>query len=254
MQIANSIPHRAIRATGRFWEIDAVRGIAVILMVYFHLMWNLFYFNVTTISVFTFEWQAFARTIGSTFTFLLGLSLAIRRERVIGELRSYLGRGVFIFGWGMFVSAATFVALGANQFVIFGILHLQGIALILCYLFARFPAWMNVLAGGMVVAVGTAIYTTAAPYPWLIPLGIQQEGRYMADYYPILPWLGPALFGVAAGKLFYVGGNRGFVLPAWGEVAFVRALRFLGRHSLVIYLVHQVIIIGMMILLGLAKL
>lgn len=253
MQIAKSIPRRVVRASTRYWEIDTVRGVVVILMVYFHLMWNLFYFRVTAISVFTFEWQAFARAIGSTFTFLLGLSLAIRRERVTGEFLPYLRRGLLIFGCGMLVSAATFVVLGANEFVIFGILHLQGVALILCYLLARFPAWVNVLLGVVVVIVGATIYNTLVPYPWLIPLGLQQQGRYMADYYPILPWFGPALFGVAAGKLLYPGGNRSFVLPEWGDFAPVRALRFLGRHSLIIYLVHQPIIIGVMFALNLAQ-
>ena len=252
MAIAQPLLQTQRRAAGRFWEIDTVRGIVVILMVYFHLMWNLFYWQVTTISVFTPEWQFFARSIGSVFTFLLGLSLAIRREKVTSEFLPYLRRGLLIFGCGLLVTVATLVAM-PQEYVIFGILHMQGVALMLAYVCARFPAWLNVLLGVLVVLIGNWMSIVFVPYPWLIPLGIQQAGRMMADYYPLFPWFAPALFGLAAGKLFYLRGSRSFALPDLGENLLVRGLRFLGRHSLIIYLAHQPIIIGVMLALGLAK-
>lgn len=253
MEIAQPLPQTQRRAAGRFWELDTVRGIVVILMVYFHLMWNLYYWQVTTISVFTPEWQLFARSIGSTFTFLLGLSLAIRYAKVAGEFQPYLRRGLLIFGCGLLVTLATFFVV-PEEYVIFGILHMQGVALILAYLCVRLPAWLNVLLGVLVLTIGNWMMNVFVPYPWLIPFGIQQAGRMMADYYPLFPWLAPALFGLAAGRLFYPAGRRSFALPELGENLLVRGLRFLGRHSLVIYLVHQPIIIGIMLAFGLARL
>jgi uncharacterized membrane protein len=66
----------------------------------------------------------------------------------------------------------------------------------------------------------------------------------MVDYYPLLPWGGAALLGVACGRLNYPDGRRRLSLPDLSAAAPVRALRFLGRHSLLIYLLHQPILLG----------
>jgi uncharacterized membrane protein len=68
----------------------------------------------------------------------------------------------------------------------------------------------------------------------------------------LLPWFGVALLGVAFGKIAYANGARRFALPELGSSAPVRVLRFLGRHSLVIYLVHQLVLQA--VLIGLMQL
>lgn len=253
MQLSSMLPKPSRRTASRYWEIDAARGLAVILMVYFHLMWNLYYFGVSQVDVFSAGWQGFARGIGSAFMLLLGLSLAIRREKVTGELGPYLRRAAQIFGCGLLVTAVTFVAM-PQEYIVFGILHLQGVALLIAYASARLPAWANVLGGLAAVAIGAAAANVFSPDPWLIPFGVQQYDRAMADYYPLFPWLAPALFGVATGKLFYPGGQRSFALPELGGAAPLRWLRFLGRHSLIIYLLHQPLIFAALALLGLGSL
>ena len=59
---------------------------------------------------------------------------------------------------------------------------------------------------------------------------------------PLLPWFGLILIGMACGSLFYPGGRRGFLLSA-AEPALARPFEFLGRHSLVIYFLHQPLIL-----------
>ncbi len=63
----------AARTRARLWEIDVARGVAVVLMVYFHLMWDLQFLGLSSVNVFSVPWQAFARGIGSSFAFLMGL-------------------------------------------------------------------------------------------------------------------------------------------------------------------------------------
>jgi uncharacterized membrane protein len=245
------------REQRRYWEIDAARGLAVILMVFFHLMWDLSYFRVTDVNVFSREWQVFARSIGATFTLLLGLSLALRREREqIAGLKGwlpFLRRGLWVFGFGMLVTLATYVTIGAG-FVVFGILHLQGLALILAYPFVRLPASVTGLAALSVFALGSYLNTLVAPFPWLIWLGVPEQSRAMVDYYPLLPWFGAALLGVMVAKLLYPSGVREFNLPAVEDMGSIQLLRFLGRHSLVIYLVHQPLLIAALIALGFGSL
>jgi uncharacterized membrane protein len=72
----------------------------------------------------------------------------------------------------------------------------------------------------------------------------------MVDFYPVLPWFGVALIGVFAGYSLYPNGQRRYAWPDLGRVAPVRGLRFLGRHSLLIYLIHQPLLIGLFIVLG----
>ena len=134
--------------------------------------------------------------------------------------------------------------------MIFGILHLLGLSMVLAYLFLRFKRWLNLIAGLMAIMVGIYFDPLAVSHPWLIWAGIKQIGRPMVDYYPLFPWFGIALLGLFAGGSLYPLGQLRFNLPDWGAVALIKGLRFLGQHSLLIYLVHQPILIGTFIVLG----
>ncbi|CVK32816.1 conserved protein of unknown function [Methanoculleus bourgensis] len=59
---------------------------------------------------------------------------------------------------------------------------------------------------------------------------------------PLLPWFGLVLIGMSCGYLFYPGGERGFSFRA-AEPTFARPFSILGRHSLLIYFLHQPLII-----------
>jgi uncharacterized membrane protein len=72
----------------------------------------------------------------------------------------------------------------------------------------------------------------------------------MVDYYPLLPWFGVALLGIFAGYSLYPQGQPQFGWPDVSKIPFVQSLRFLGRHSLLIYLIHQPILIGLLFVLG----
>ena len=129
-----------IKARYRFWEVDLVRGIAVIEMIYFHFMWDLSFFRISDVNMLSSGWQNFARSIGSTFIFVMGLSLTLTYNRAIakgggdGLFNKFLRRGLKIFAWGMLITVATYFFAG-RQFVVFGILHLLGATMILAYPF-----------------------------------------------------------------------------------------------------------------------
>ncbi len=242
----------------RLWEIDTVRGIAVVLMVFYHLVWDLAYFGAYSGTMYATAWQVLARGIGTTFIFLLGVSLTLRYDRLKPALSErqlfgeFLLRGAKIFGWGMVITAVTYLALGSG-FIVFGILHLLGLSTVLAYPFLR-SRWAGLVGGIVVIVLGVYLNQQLSASPWLIWLGVRQLGRHMVDYYPIFPWFGPALLGVFAGLTLYPGGAPRFTLPDLSGAAPVRGLSFLGRHSLVIYLVHQPIMLAILILLGVGSL
>ncbi|PKG31543.1 MAG: hypothetical protein CW742_12870 [Methanoregula sp.] len=119
-------------------------------------------------------------------------------------------------------------------------LHLIGISIILAPFFYRFGL-SNLLMGGICILIGLAIGNSPGP-AWLLPLGIHPAPFWSVDYTPLFPWFGVVLIGMGVGSLLYPDGTRRFSLPfslpGWSSV-----LEFAGKHSLVIYLVHQPIII-----------
>lgn len=239
----------------RLWEVDALRGIAIVEMVFYHFTWDLNYFGLIQTNLLGGPWQAFARSIASMFLLVLGISLTLSHTRAsrwaggTALFGKYLRRGGQIFGLGLLITLATYFFIGRG-FVIFGILHLLGASVVAAYPFLGRSRWVALLGGVLSIAVGAVLNTVAVSHPWLLWLGVKQYGRYMVDYYPFLPWFGVALLGVFAGYSLYPQGVRRFTLPDWSEAAPVRGLRFLGRHSLLIYLVHQPVLIGLFIGLG----
>lgn len=229
----------------RLWEVDTARGVAVAAMVYFHLMWDLQYLGLSTVNVFSTPWQIFARGIGTTFTFLLGLSLWLVATRLtpLSLWRYAVRRSITLVGLGLLVTLGTRLFVG-DAYVRFGILHLLGSMMVLCLPFIRAPLWLTCVIGIVMIALGAYLTTLRAPFPWLVTLGVAQAGVDMVDYYPLLPWGGAALLGVACGRVCYPGGRRWLALPEQGDLAPIKGLSFLGRHSLLIYLLHQPVLLG----------
>jgi uncharacterized membrane protein len=238
----------------RVWEIDVLRGLAIIQMVFYHFVWDLNYFGLVQQTLVVGPWQWFARSIATQFIFILGVSLTLSytyEQQKVGHTRlfgKYLRRGAKIFGLGLVVTVATYFFIGRG-FVIFGILHLLGASIALAYPFLKVNRWISLAAGVAVIIAGIYVDGLRSESPWLIWLGVKQYGIYMVDYYPVLPWYGLSLIGIFAGYSLYSGGRRGFRLPDWSHAAPARGLRFLGRHSLLIYIVHQPILIGLLTLL-----
>jgi uncharacterized membrane protein len=236
----------------RLWEVDALRGLAVVAMIFFHFMWDLWFYRLTYEDVVGPAWQTFARGIGSTFIFVLGLSVTLDYSRTTAKgLDTWartIKRGLLIFGCGLLVSIGTYFFVG-NEWVRFGILHHAGAAIILAYFFMRLPAVLVGLIGLAMIALGSFLSGQPGPSEWLVPFGLVPPGLNMVDYYPLLPWFGVALLGVAFGKTAYANGARKFSLPELGNIAPIRLLRFLGRHSLAVYLVHQLVLMGVLLAL-----
>ncbi|MCY3710642.1 MAG: heparan-alpha-glucosaminide N-acetyltransferase domain-containing protein, partial [Caldilineaceae bacterium] len=69
-------------------------------------------------------------------------------------------------------------------------------------------------------------------------------------YFPFPHWFAIFLIGVFVGTVFYEGGARKLPLPNLGGIFPFPVLQFLGRHSLVIYVIHQPMLIGLLLLTG----
>jgi uncharacterized membrane protein len=229
----------------RFPEIDAIRGIAILMMILFHTVFDLHFFNIAPVNVSTGFWRLFAMATATLFLLVVGISLVVSHARSAAKLsgfalvKKFLFRGAGIFALGLLVTVATWLYL-REGFIIFGILHLIGVSVMLSVLFFRFGKY-NILPGLLCIAGGFFIGNISGPV-WLLPLGIQPASFASVDYTPLIPWFGAVLVGMGMGEFLYSGGIRRFSAPHLPD-RIVRPLAFLGQYSLIIYLVHQPVII-----------
>ena len=242
------------RKVDRFWEVDAARGIAIIMMIVYHCTYDLDTLGGYHIQSTTGYLALFADVTAGLFLFLVGISLAISRTRtsltgwrLFGK---YLARGLRILAYGV-VLTVIFLALGMGV-VAFGILHLIGISIILAYPFLDLRI-TNLVLGTVIFVAGQYILAQDlySQSFWLLPFGVVPEGVVMPDYRPLLPWFGVVLIGLFFGNVVY-GGRP--AVPEDKAPVLARPLLPLGRNSLFIYLIHQPIIIALLAATGIVGL
>jgi len=243
-------PRAEPRSAGRtrYWEIDLARTVAIAMMVVYHAGYNVdFLVAGKDHDAFSGGWRALQVATGSLFLVLVGVSFTIsdaaaRRRGLdrVARFRKHAWRGLQIIGCGLIVTAVTWVVLD-DRFVRFGILHAIGASLVLAPFVARLGVW-NAPLGVVVILVGLAIQRGHIDVPGLFGVVWEPTGRAGVDYYPLMPWFGLVMLGIAAGTLLYPGGRPG----PWSARVRTSPPRWLtapGRHSLVIYLVHQPLLI-----------
>lgn len=218
----------------RIWELDALRGLSILCVIVIHLLFDLSYFAGLPI-------RAGAALLfvqqygGVVFVVLSGLCATLGRRS--------LRRGALVFACGMAVTAVTLgmVRLGmAGETVIirFGVLHLLGVCMMLWPLLRRLPVWCMAALGTVLVILGYWLMGLYVSPGWLFPLGLKTAAFYSADYFPLLPHLGWFLLGAVLGCTAYR--EKRSLLPRFPSGAVpVRFLRWCGRQSLWIYLLHQ---------------
>jgi uncharacterized membrane protein len=240
----------------RFWEVDAARGVAIIMMIVYHSAYDLDTLGGYDIQSTSGHWALFADLTAGLFLFLVGVSLAISRARasltgwrLFGK---YLARGLRILAYGM-VLTVVLLAFGMGV-VAFGILQLIGVSIILAYPFLGLRL-TNLVLGALIFAAGQYVLAQDlySESFWLLPFGVVPEGVVMPDYRPLLPWFGVVLIGLFFGNVVYGDGRRPAVLTDKTPVP-ARPLLPLGRNSLLVYLIHQPIVIALLAALGIVDL
>ncbi len=240
---------RAARAA-RLWEIDAVRGCAVLAMFAFHFAWDWAYVNGGALG---YSSRFYSGAIATTFITLLGVSISLDRGRVRRAggslLRRTAWRVALLGGSAALVTTFTWLVM-PGEFVYFGILHLLAVCTLLVGLTAGLGTWVNALLGLAILVLGwSGLLAGPAPHELLSFVGWWAP-RASIDWYPLAPWAGFAFLGYAAGQTLYPGGRRRWSLPDWSRPT--APLRFLGRHALPLYLVHQLVLFPLAWLLALA--
>ncbi len=227
-------------AAPRLTLIDSLRGTALIAMALYHFGWDLDFFGFADLGVAdTPGGRGTAITIAGSFLTLVGVSLVLAHGEGI-RWRAFLTRLVMLAAGALAVTTATWIATPDGT-VVFGILHCIAVSSLLGLAFLRWPWVATALVAAACIAAPFFLKTPALNGPAWVWLGLGSVPPRTNDYEPLLPWFGCVLAGIALA--------RAWPPMRWPRPALTgfpaRELRFLGRHSLAFYLLHQPILFGL---------
>ncbi|MBI4275714.1 MAG: DUF1624 domain-containing protein [Rhizobiales bacterium] len=237
--------NRAQTPSRRIALIDALRGAALAAMAIYHFAWDLGFFALADLGVDENPlWTMFARVTAASFLVLVGVSLV-------------LAHGERIKGWAfarrltMVVAAALAITLASaitdpEGLIVFGILHSIAVSSVLGLVFLRMPIWIVIGVAATCIAAPHFLTSPAFDAPGWLWLGLAREPQPSNDYVPLLPWFAAVLAGIAVARLL----RERAATAAWARwqpnAAAARLLAFTGRHSLIVYLAHQPLLMGVL--------
>lgn len=237
---APAVRGRNGRAVGRLAGVDALRGGALLLMFAYHFCFDLRFYRVTA---WDFEhdpfWLGFRALIVASFLLLVGVSLVLA-ERAQATPRHFWKRVGVIAACALAASAGSYL-LFPRTFIYFGILHSIVVSSILAWPLARSP-WPALALGITVIVAGLTLQWPAFDLRALSWIGFGTFKPPTEDYVPLFPWAGVVFIGVALGHALARAGFR----PLRPLARAPRWLTWLGRHSLIVYMVHQPILLALL--------
>ena len=239
----------------RYYLVDALRGLALINMVLYHFSYDIFVIYGQSPdwlgSTAAFLWQQ-----GICWSFILISGFSWR----FGAANS-LKRGLLLNGLGLLITAVTWLAI-PDEVILFGILNFIGCGVLLTIPFSKSGEKIPPLLGvGICLILFALTYHIQNGYLQIgeeilrLPdglysgiftiLGFPGPGFYSSDYFPILPWI----------FLYWTGW---FLYPVFMKSKGIRSLlsvripllSVIGRKTILVYVLHQPILMGICILLS----
>lgn len=235
---------------GRYALLDELRGLDLVSMMLYHACWDMmFLFGIWM------DWYAgmpgrlWQQAICWVFILLSGFCVPLGHRT--------LKRGAQVFAAGALVTVVTLVFMPEDR-VVFGVLTFLGSAMLLTGVLEPLLKKIPPAAGLAVSAVLFALtyhlderwlgfggLRLALPDAWYANyftafFGFLPFDFYSTDYFALLPWL----FLFWAGYFLYGIVGRQRMEPLRRSVC--PALGWMGRHSLLLYLLHQPVIYGVL--------
>ena len=236
----------------RYYLLDSLRGMTLISMILYHGTWDLVYIFGVDLPWYqtqaAYIWQ---QSICWTFILLSGFCWSLSRHNI--------RRGLLVFGSSILISVVTCVAMPENR-ILFGVLSLIGTSMLLLILLEHILRKIQPSVGALVSFllfimtrnintgfVGTGTWTKIElPKEWYANLfsayiGFPSADFWSTDYFSIFPWI----FLYVTGYFLYQAAVRAKCMH-WFTGIRLKTLEKIGRHSLVLYLLHQPLLYGVL--------
>ena len=230
----------------RYHLLDGIRGVVLLSMIAYHFSWNMVYMYGAKWSWYrsigAYIWQ---QSICWTFILLSGFCWSMGKQP--------LKRGLMVFGGGLLVTAVTLAVMPYNR-VVFGVLTCIGSAMLFMIPLDRFFKKVS-SEFGMILSLGAFALTRNINRGWLgfeewnlisLPqgwyrnlltayFGMPPVEFYSTDYFSLIPWC----FLFIAGYFLYGVCKKRNVLSWKMLQKQIPLFDYLGKHSLLVYLLHQ---------------
>ena len=221
----------------RIGEVDFLRGVAILLMVYFHLIYDLQeFYNYPVVYAEGINYYI-GKIAALLFITITGISCSLSRDNFI--------RGFRILFFAYLITIFTYFYSPEN-YINFGILHLLGFSILLYSFLKEIKAVPLFIGGTLTIILGLYFGSLEVANPFLYPFGLLTANYRSLDYYPLFPYIGFFLYGIALKKLLYP--HKKSLLP-YSLVH--HPLSKIGRKSLFIYIIHQPILLGILYIIHL---
>ena len=232
----------------RIYLLDILRGFFVLAMMFYHFFWDLGYFKFIELETMTQGLPLlFAQSVGASFIVISGISsrLLYLSDNFIAKFLKRLGILLFICA---LITAVTFF-FDKNSYIFFGILHLLAtcsvLGLLLNTVRNNFILFLFFILS-LVVSLSQLTFNLPNHLSWI---GFNKEVPMTYDFYPLFPWVTFYLFGlwVYQPVKSYLEPNNNKNKPDPPNYnAIFRILQFLGRNSLIVYILHQPIFFSLL--------
>ncbi|WP_175574301.1 heparan-alpha-glucosaminide N-acetyltransferase [Teredinibacter haidensis] len=227
-----------VECVKRIEWLDFLKGVAVLLMVAFHFFYDLSYFGWMDADVSgPSGWKPFRYLIVTIFVFSMGVSLYLANYRK-PDWKGYSYRLLkLLLSSG--VITITSILIFPDAWVYFGILHFMFFASVVGLIFVRYP-WLCLPAAGIIFIIhAMGILPFKWPFNYIVHF---LHSSRSADFVPIVPWFAVVLIGVFVGRM--VGEYTKLLRIGVGR--FPKSIIWMGRKSLIIYLLHQPILFSIL--------
>jgi len=236
--------------------LDFLRAIAVIAMIFYHFVYDLGDFGyINLITVVNGYWKLFAQSIGCSFLFVSGLSFWVMASSGINWPK-YLKRLAILIAAAIIISLATY-QINSNTFIFFGILHLLAACSLFSIIIYKLPIIVLIALGAGIVVLPdfyhTSSYYNAVLFEskFLSWSGLYAGKTGSVDFYAFMPWSAAFIFGLACSKVFIKPKRASSLSPlSFKEEKIgpiISSILWIGRNSLLIYLIHQPLLIGLIL-------